>query len=248
MKKIGVYSVLAVSALGFLLGLSPLKAHATSTVKMTFDGSTYNGKGGDSLGGYATYPYYFDIKNAAGTTTQGVPLLCLSFQDTIQTGETWTANLDTIGSTGISLTALQQDEDAWIDSQVISAFNSNPTGNALKIEELQWAAWEVGDSGLNDSVLETKYHLTTTQVSAIDKDISGAQSFVATNSLTSDPKLFYAAYELYVPVPDSQKPWQDGTPQTFMGPVVPEPSSFILFGSGLLTAAGALYRRKRRTA
>jgi len=30
--------------------------------------------------------------------------------------------------------------------------------------------------------------------------------------------------------------------------VVPEPSSFILFGSGLLTAAGALYRRKRRTA
>ena len=243
MKKFGVYSVLAVSAFGFLLGMSPLKAHATSTVKMTFDGTTYNGKGGDNLGGIATYPYYFTINNSSTE----IPLLCLSFQDSIKTGETWTANLDTIGSTGISLTALQQEEDAWIDSQVIADFSANPTGNALKIEELQWAAWVVGDSALTNSILQNTYHLTSTQVSAIDSDISGAQSFVATNTLTSDPK-FYSAYELYVPVANSQNPWKDGTPQTFMGPYVPEPSSFILFGSGLLTAAGALYRRKRRTA
>jgi len=41
-----------------------------------------------------------------------------------------------------------------------------------------------------------------------------------------------------------------GDGQSFMvnTHVVPEPSTLILFGSGLLTAAGALYRRKRRTA
>jgi hypothetical protein len=121
MKKFGVYSVLTVSAFGFLLGLSPLKAHAGL---ITTDTLTFKNTGGNSLGGYSTYPYYFNIKTAAGTTTTGVPLLCVSFQDTIQPTESWQADVYTVGSTYLNtdtknslvpvLNTAQQDADTWI--------------------------------------------------------------------------------------------------------------------------------------
>lgn len=243
MKKIGVYSVLTVSAFGLLLGLSPLKAHATSTVKMDFVAT-----GGAYSGGTATYPYYFDI----GTSKVEVPLLCVSYQDTIQIGETWTADVYAIGAGGANtqsvtgLTLTEQEEDAYLDSVILGKGASTTT-----ISEAQWADWIVSDSSLDSTSALDKLGLNNVngvnEVSGILAEYASAQNFVATNTLTSDAK-FYDAYQLYVPVPGSQSPWCDGTPQTFIGPAVPEPSSLILFGSGLLTAAGALYRRKRYSA
>ena len=253
MKKFGVYSVLTVSAFGFLLGLSPLKAHAGL---ITTDTLTFKNTGGNSLGGYSTYPYYFNIKTAAGTTTTGVPLLCVSFQDTIQPTESWQADVYTVGSTYLNtdtknslvpvLNTAQQDADTWIYSQVVSLESANPSVNALSIEEWQWAAWMVGDSqlyNLSTNQLWSQYHLTKQDVTAIDQDVNQAET-TGVQQLTS----FYAGYELFVPVVSK---YDTNPPQSFIGPapcVTPEPSSFILFGSGLLTAAGALYRRKRRTA
>lgn len=253
MKKLSVFTVV-VSAFSAVLWFSPLKADAAPvTANMKFDGTTYNGQGGNSSGGVATYPYYFTINNAKTE----VPLLCVSFQDNIQQGETWTADVYSIGTnyTNITnpqvpvLTATEQEEDAYLDSELPSA--NTTQAEQTEAEQLQWAVWMVGDSQLTNSVLEYQYHLNSTVVGEIDSDVSGALAFVdnSKTDFASDPS-FYAKYELYVPVNGSQ-PWGDGIPQTFIGPnptVVPEPSSLILFGSGLLSAAGALYRRKRRTA
>ena len=246
MKKIGVYSVLAVSAFGFLLELSPLKAHASPvTDTLKFDGTTYNGKGGNSLGGYSTYPYYFTIN---GNTSTEVPLLCVSFQDQITNGESWGYTIAAIGTATPTLTAREEQEDAYLDSLIPSLNPSNPSYSKT-IEELQWAAWEVGDpnffttasdTGSTNPVLSKDFGLTKSEIIVINSDYAAA-----VGSVGNEQASFYAGYELFVPIVGSQS-W-GGTPQTFIAPV-PEPSSLILLGSGLLAAAGTLYRRKRRTA
>lgn len=239
MKKLTVSSVVAVSAFSALLWFSPLKAGAT-TVDMKFDGT-----GGNSSGGVQTYPYYFTI----GTSKTEIPLLCVSFQDSIKSGETWEADVYAIGTsqtlTGLSLT--EQEEDAWLDSQILATGASSTA-----VSDAQWAAWVVGDSSqLTTYYLEHNLGLSSSTVGAIDTDISEALAFAGNSKtdLAGDPS-FYAGYELYVPIAGTQ-PWGDGIPQTFIGPtptVAPEPSSLVLFGSGLLSAAGALYRKRRRKA
>lgn len=235
MKRFGVFSVLTITAFCTLPWFSPLKASA-STVEMKFDGT-----GGNKSGGVDTYPYYFTI-NSKGSE---IPLLCVSFQDNINQGETWDANIDPIGTSGISLTITEQEEDAWLDSQILA-----PGASSTAVTDAQWAAWVVGDSSLTTYYLEHNLGLSSSMVSSIDTDVSDALAF-ADNSktdLAGDPS-FYAGYELYVPI-DGTQPRGDGIPQTFIGPAptspTPEPSSLVLFGSGLLTAAGALYRRKKQ--
>jgi hypothetical protein len=208
----------------------------------------FDGTGGNSSGGVQTYPYYFTI-NGKGSE---VPLLCLSYQDSIQQGETWEANIDAIGTSGISLTVTEQEEDAWLDSQILA-----PGASSTTISDAQWADWAIGDpskfiNAQGDLITSALYGLgmNSTEVNGINTEFTDAYDFVVVDNKTvKNDASFYAGYELYIPIAGSQ-PWGDGTPQTFIGraPIVPEPSSLILFGSGLLSAAGALYRRKRRTA
>jgi len=226
MKKFGVFTVSAISTFCFLFGFSPLKVHAT-TVSMDFVGV-----GGENSGGVYTYPYYFKINGEPE-----VPLMCVSYLQEIQVPETWQATITAIGTATPSLTVTDEEEDAYLDSVVLNSGSSAQT-----VSDAQWAAWEVGDSGLighlpgglNDAAITAEY--------------DAAVSFVSTHTLANDPN-FYDGFELYVPVPGSQSPVWDGLPQTFIGPApTPEPNSLFLLGSGLLAAAGALYRRNRQTA
>jgi hypothetical protein len=230
LNKLSVSTFLAVSAFCFLSWVSPLKAYAES-VTMQF-----TGVGGNNSGGVYTYPYDFIVTPTGGGPSQDLSLMCISFNQEIflQTpNETWTATVVTAGSLGAF-----DEEEAYLYTQAVANASSNTTMSGAA----NWADWALGESST-----------LAGQKSFLASHISGTELTDADNYLTglSGVNLApYADYLVYVPVPNSELPLSDGLPQTFVGgpPPVPEPSSLILFGSGLLAAAGAFYRRKRRTA
>jgi hypothetical protein len=231
MKKFDVFTVLAISAFCFLLWLSPPKASAGS-VTMQF-----TGVGGNNSGGVFTYPYDFKVTPSGGGASENLSLMCISFNQEIyvQTpNETWTANVVTAGSLG------KLDEKfAYLYTQAVANVANNTMSGAAN-----WADWALGDDPTNPDAFLALY--------LSGAELTDAKNFVSdANALTAAQLNSYADYLVYEPTTDGfSGTTNDGWPQTFVGgpAPTPEPSSLILLGSGLLAAAGALYRRKRRTA
>jgi len=130
MKKLGVYSFLAISALFLLYWMNPLAAYA-DTVTMTLE----NVGPGNNSGGVYTYPYNFSIDGSSSY----VGLMCFDYTDEIYFGETWTATVVPINASS----SKDDLELAYLFSVASSA--SSPAATAA---DAQWAAWELFDPGL----------------------------------------------------------------------------------------------------
>jgi hypothetical protein len=236
MKKLGVSTALAVLTFSFLSWLSPLNAHADSvTMKFT-------AVGGTNSGGVFTYPYDFTVTPTGGGASQNLSLMCIDFNTEVYISESWTANVytastavayDGTGNDHLTLTTAQFEEDAYLYTQA----ESNPTMSGAA----NWADWALEESN------------------TLPGQKSFLQSYIGTGTEYTDAVNYlnfssvdlaeYANYLIYVPTTDGHSgDTDDKTPQTFVGAPAPtpEPSSLVLLGSGLLAAAGALYRRKKQ--
>ena len=160
------------------------------------------------------YPYYFSVDSSKASTTQ----MCISFNEEVFVGESWTATIDPLSA----LSSTQDKEAAWL-------FNDANTHPADTVAD-QYAAWFLFEPSLGD-------------LWGDNGQLAAAKSFVQSNPNSA----LYSEFQLFVPVKGSQ-PWFDGTPQTFIGDAppaaTPEPSSLLLLGSGLLTAAFAVSRKR----
>ena len=240
MKKLGVSTALAVLTFSFLLWLSPLKAYAGS-VTMQF-----TSVGGTNSGGVFTYPYDFTVTPTGGGASQNLSLMCIDFNTEVYIHESWTANVytastaatyDGTGNDHLTLTTAQFEEEAYLYTQAEKYVTS---GDPTMSGAANWADWALGAS---NPVTFLTSHLGAPEYSAELKDAENYLNFTGVDLAN------YANYLVYVPAdPDKVDPSSDGLPQTFVGAPAPtpEPSSLVLLGSGLLTAAGALYRRKKQ--
>ncbi len=173
-----------------------------------------------NVGGEDVYPYNFNV-NASNLTA----LMCLDFNRTVTFGETWNVNIVALPLDN-SQSSIDYRADAWIFSQLGAYSNA----------DVQYAVWDIfdptdvnGHAGFGASAQS----LATTGLA------------MATNQALLDSG-FFSQFSLYLPTSD-QTGWTAGQPQEFIGSAqAPEPSSFVLMGTGLIGAAGALRRKLAR--
>lgn len=175
------------------------------------------------VNGSYIYPYSFNVDGSNQLTN----LMCLDYTREVTNGETWNVNITGI-PTDSSATSVGYREAAY----AFSTLGQNST------TVVQYAAWSIFDPSISYN------GLNSTQVSQVQSLLQAASGAAQNQTLLASG--FFNGFSLYLPTSD-QTGWTDGPPQRFIGIAqTPEPASFVLLGSGLLGAAGAIRRRLQR--
>lgn len=162
---------------------------------------SFLGTGGDVSGSVYIYPYYFDVNGKPQT------LMCLSYQNEITQGETWSANVLPASA------SLLFKEAAYMDSLL---------GGSTPTDDIQWAAWQLFDHGL-----QAPNGVNTSGV------LNAAGTYVTAHPNSS----LYSEYDVYIPVDGTQSQGGLPQTFIGRAPSVPEPSSLSLLAIGFMLVA-----------
>ncbi len=218
MKKFRLGFVLFSVTLCTLFMLCPSKGSA-ETMTVTLDSV-----GGQSSGPDYVYPYNFSFNGSAALT----PLMCISYENEVYIGESWQATLVPVTGSG---------NVQYVEAAYIFSLAAAPGASATTIAEAQWANWEFFDP--NDPTLLG--NVPAGYQSDINNILATAASFATNNLDTAN----FPNIDIFIPIAGSQ-PAGDGLPQFFVGDPepVPEPSSYLLFGTGMFGLTFLGFRKR----
>jgi len=212
---------------GGLFAAAPASAQTTGTVKLTDAGHVTNTRVTGTAAGHTYGVGSFYVSPYIGTLDgQKVFMYCVDFTHNVSVGDTWTANVTSLGADFTGSTTRFNNADAyrqaaWMTTHVPAGYSA---------EDLQDAIWylfypQVWAGGL--SPVNTQFNNAANLVQLAQAQVLSADDFSYFKILTDN-----------TPNPVT------GEKQEFLVQVTPEPASLVLLATGLLGVVGVARRRK----
>ena len=207
-----IASLLVLAAV--FLCASSAQAHSTANdVRMKLVGV-----GGNNAGDQYTYPYYLSVNGKAP-----VAMLCDSYDNQVEIGETWKARETSLLS-GKGLFGNQ-----LLDYKAAGLIFKSILNGTLNVNVGNYAIWGLFSANARHSSFFESHG---------DKWLDKEYLALAAKA----PNSAFQGLMLYTPIAGTQS-W-GGTPQEYIGySPVPEPATLTLFGTGLLSLAGIVRRK-----
>jgi hypothetical protein len=194
---------------------SPALANSTVDMKLV-------GVGANNAGGVYTYPYYFSINGKVP-----VALICDSYDNRVDVGESWQANVvGLLSGQGLFGNELLQYKAAGL------LFKSILSGT-INVNVGNYAIW-----GLFSTTAQNSAYFQSSGADALEQQY-------LTLAATA-PNSAFSGLVLYTPIGGTQS--ANGTPQEYIGySPVPEPGTLTMLGTGLLSLAGVVRRKLKKS-